>query len=158
MQKRKRGFTLIEMLVVVVVIGILAMAVMPKFNKVFATRQTTEAEEMLLAIRQEQVMRCAQEESYEVDDISNLGISETLNEGQSKYFAYGVGDEGAFAASASIKNLVLRIPYYELGKICCDGSACDTLNKNYPTCDELATEYDSNADLKNYEEACYPGS
>ncbi len=56
---KKKAFTLTELLVVVVVIGVLAAVVLPKFNKVVETRKTTEAEELMAAVRTEQERHCA---------------------------------------------------------------------------------------------------
>ena len=43
--RKKKAFTLTELLVVVIVIGVLSAVVLPKFSKVIETRKTTEAEE-----------------------------------------------------------------------------------------------------------------
>ena len=59
MKNKKKAFTLTELLVVVIVIGILSAVVLPKFNKVVETRKTTEAEEVMAAIRTEQEKRCS---------------------------------------------------------------------------------------------------
>ena len=53
-QRKKKAFTLTELLVVVIVIGVLAAVVLPKFSKVIETRKTTEAEELMAAVRTEQ--------------------------------------------------------------------------------------------------------
>ena len=57
--RKKKAFTLTELLVVVIVIGVLSAVVLPKFNKVIETRKTTEAEEMMAAVRTEQERRCS---------------------------------------------------------------------------------------------------
>ena len=62
--KRKKAFTLTELLVVVIVIGVLSAVVLPKFSKVVETRKTTEAEELMSAVRTEQEKRCALDKSY----------------------------------------------------------------------------------------------
>ena len=46
----KKAFTLTELLVVVIVIGVLSAVVLPKFSKVIETRKTTEAEELMAAV------------------------------------------------------------------------------------------------------------
>ena len=51
---KKKAFTLTELLVVVIVVGVLAAVVLPKFSKVMETRKTTEAEELMAAVRTEQ--------------------------------------------------------------------------------------------------------
>ena len=40
--RKKKAFTLTELLVVVIVIGVLSAVVLPKFSKVIETRKTTE--------------------------------------------------------------------------------------------------------------------
>ena len=62
--KKKEAFTLTELLVVVIVIGVLAAIVLPKFSKVMETRKTTEAEELMSAFRTDQERRCALNKPY----------------------------------------------------------------------------------------------
>ena len=50
----KRAFTLTELLIVVIVIGVLSAVTLPKFNRVIENRKVTEAEEMMSAVRTEQ--------------------------------------------------------------------------------------------------------
>ena len=58
MQKKNKAFTLTELLVVVIVLGVLAAVAVPKFTRVLETRKTTEAEEIFAAVRTEQENRC----------------------------------------------------------------------------------------------------
>ena len=51
---RKKAFTLTELLVVVIVLGVLAAVAVPKFSRVLETRKTSEAEEIFSAVRTEQ--------------------------------------------------------------------------------------------------------
>ena len=53
----KKAFTLVELLAVVVIIGILAAIVLPKFNKITNAQRTLEAERVMGAIRTEQEAR-----------------------------------------------------------------------------------------------------
>ena len=64
MKNKKKAFTLTELLVVVIVIGVLSAAVLPKFSKVIETRKTTEAEELMASVRTEQEKRCALDKPY----------------------------------------------------------------------------------------------
>ena len=63
-KSKKKAFTLTELLIVVIVIGVLSAAVLPKFNKVIETRKTTEAEDLMASVRTEQEKRCALDKRY----------------------------------------------------------------------------------------------
>ena len=63
-KSKKKAFTLTELLVVIIVIGVLSAVVLPKFSKVIETRQTTEAEELMSSVRTEQEKRCALDKPY----------------------------------------------------------------------------------------------
>ena len=83
-QRKKKAFTLTELLVVVIVIGVLSAVVLPKFSKVIETRKTTEAEELMAAVRTEQERRCALDKDY-ISDLSQL--SEIIPSKDTKNFA-----------------------------------------------------------------------
>lgn len=131
---KKKAFTLTELLVVVVVMGILSAAVLPKFTKVMETRKTTEAEGIMAAIRTEQERRCALDKGY--TNISNLAdVAKTSN---SKNFTYTMMGSTGMQAKSQKKHYVLKMMSYADGGICCDGDGvgndCDNLNKEYPSC------------------------
>ncbi|WP_428078812.1 type IV pilin protein, partial [Candidatus Avelusimicrobium faecicola] len=48
--KNRRAFTLTELLIVVIVIGVLSAVTLPKFTRVIENRKVTEAEEMMSAV------------------------------------------------------------------------------------------------------------
>ena len=156
MQKaRKKAFTLTELLVVVIVIGVLAAVTLPTFNKVLETRKTTEAEDVLSALRTEQEYRCAMEKPY-ATDLSKL---DTLASNTSKNFKYVINAEGTpkkgtgtRAISQGKYNYTLEMPSYADGRICCVGKDCDKLNKDYPTCASLI----ASADFKPVPDNCSP--
>ncbi len=75
--RQKKAFTLTELLVIVLVIGILSSVVLPKFNKVLETRRTTEAEELLAAIRTEQEKRCTLDKPY-AGYFDDLGVQKPI--------------------------------------------------------------------------------
>lgn len=77
--KKKKAFTLTELLVVVIIIGVLSAVVLPKFNKIIETRKTTEAEELMAAVRTEQEKRCALDKDYLADISSMLPSPTTKN-------------------------------------------------------------------------------
>ena len=139
--KKKKAFTLTELLVVVVIIGVLATVVLPKFAKVIETRKTAEAEEMMSAVRTEQEYRCSLDRPY----IGNINqLSQSLSQKQTKYFNYTLLETGMLAKRTD-KDYELRMLSYADGRICCEGAACAQLNKDYPTCEELRAK----ADFKN---------
>ncbi|MBR4682173.1 MAG: prepilin-type N-terminal cleavage/methylation domain-containing protein [Elusimicrobiaceae bacterium] len=130
---KKKAFTLTELLVVVVVIGILATVALPKFNKVLVTRRTTEAEEVMRAVRMEQERRCALDKPY----ATNLAaLTDVLPRTSTDSYNYVALAAGMNAQSKQLK-YELRMPSYVDGRICCEGEGCSQLNKDYPTCDEL---------------------
>ncbi len=137
--KKRKAFTLTELLVVVVIIGVLSAVVLPKFTKMLEGRKTTEAEEMMTAVRNEQEARCTLSKSYQ-KDLDKLGSYK-----QGKNFEYGPktknfdGEEKIVGMIASAKsgNYTLEMPSYADGRICCSGDGCEDLNKSYPSCDDL---------------------
>ena len=136
--RKKKAFTLTELLVVVIVIGVLAAVVLPKFSKVIETRKTTEAEEMMAAVRTEQEKRCALDKAYTADAATvNLASLNTKN------FNYTLKNTGIEAASTGKYGYTLKMPSYRDGRLCCDSAEqCAKLNKNYPLCSELTAKAD----------------
>ena len=138
--KTKNAFTLTELLVTVVVLGILAAAVIPWIYKTVEQRKTSEAEEMLAFFRTEQEKRCVLDKRYETDFAALPGV---LNTGESKYFIYTLLPTGAEAQRKGGYGYTLRMPSYEDGRLCCeDAASCQRLGKNYPSCTDLTARAD----------------
>ncbi len=135
----KRAFTLTELLVVVVVIGVLAALTLPKFSKVLETRKTTEAENILRAVRTEQERRCALDKNY-LGDLNKM--PDLVPNTTTANYTYAALTGGIRAQSNGSLNYQLQIPSYADGRICCTGADCSQLNKDYPTCDELRAKPD----------------
>ena len=134
----KKAFTLTELLVVVIVIGVLSAVVLPKFSKVIETRKTTEAEEMMAAVRTEQEKRCALDKGY-TTDAATVHLA-SLN---TKNFNYTLKNTGMEAVSTGKYGYTLKMPSYRDGRLCCDSAEqCAKLNKNYPLCSELTAKAD----------------
>ena len=124
---------------VVVVIGVLAAVILPKFNKVLETRKVTEAEEMMTAVRKEQERRCSLDKPY-LTNISKL--ADLVPNANTNNYDYALLSGGIKATSKGDINYTLQIPSYADGRICCEGANCNKLNKDYPTCDELRSKPD----------------
>ena len=138
--KRKKAFTLTELLVVVIVIGVLSAVVLPKFSKVVETRKTTEAEELMSAVRTEQEKRCALDKSYVT---SLTAVKDIVPSGISKNYAYSLTSTGMEAQSKGKYGYTLKMPSYADGRICCENEAeCAKLNKDYPLCSALMARAD----------------
>ena len=134
----KKAFTL------VIVLGVLAAVAVPKFSRVLETRRTTEAENMLSAVRMEQEKRCTLGKKYTGDfaDISTVAYAKTgVAEAKSSNYTYKLTTVGVEANRAD-SNYTLKIPSYKSGELCCSGEGCEALNKSYPDCATIAAVSD----------------
>lgn len=130
----KKAFTLMELLIVVLVIGVLASVAIPKFIRVVETRRTNEAEDMLSAVRTEQEKRCIMGNSYLGEDRREELVSlNTAN--KSPNYTYNLLSNGVEAQRED--NYTLKM-FYKTGTFCCEGSGCGKLNKDYPSCDSIS--------------------
>ncbi len=150
MKNKKKAFTLTELLVVVIVIGVLSAAVLPKFNKVIETRKTTEAEELMASIRTEQEKRCALDKQY-LTKMSEL--TDIVKKDVTKNYAYTLENKGIIASSKGNYSYNLQMPSYADGRICCSGNDCEKLNKNYPKCEGFNYEPSPDSCAGKVEEA-----
>ena len=131
--KNKRAFTLTELLIVVIVIGVLSAVTLPKFTRVIENRKVTEAEEMMSAVRTEQERRCAMDKPYTLN-FDNL--SDVVSSSNTKNYTYSLQAEGV-SATSNKGDYTLKMLSYQDGSFCCEGDDCAKLNKNYPSCDGL---------------------
>ena len=130
----RRAFTLTELLIVVIVIGVLSAVTLPKFNRVIENRKVTEAEEMMSAVRTEQERRCTLDQNYTTNFDS---LSDVIASANTKNYTYSLQSQGISAKSNS-GDYTLKILSYEDGSYCCTGAGCKKLNKNYPDCAGLS--------------------
>lgn len=167
--KKQRAFTLTELLVVIVIIGVLSSVAIPKFNRVIETRRASEAEEILAAIRMEQEKRCELDKQYTgyFDKLGGIVPSESETPvTQTEAYDYRLLASGASATrNEAAKNYTLAMPSYKDGRLCCDGAYCINFNKNYPPCDELFGRSDYRpadaaclADLCEVSKECAPNA
>ncbi len=133
MKKSKRGFTLTEVLVVVVVIGILAAVVLPKYRKMMDTYKTAEAERLMESVRN------VQETYYELNGSYLPPNKVTVFPGldgrfESENFTYVLGEDYMTAESYNQTLSYTLEMDYDTGEICCDGEDCSFLDKIYEGC------------------------
>ena len=162
---KRKAFTLMELLVVVVVIGVLAGVAIPKFTRVLETQRTNEAENILNAVRTEQEARCVVGKPYLGESRRNDVVA-LSNISSNPNYDYELLASGIAAKRGTDYTLKM---WYQTGELCCEGSGCGKLNKDYPSCtnvplqDECSTSettpdepaVDPCVENPNQEQCCY---
>ena len=78
-RRSEKGFTLVELMIVVVIIGILASIAIPKFSSIISKAKTTEAKNILASIVQLETSQYYTESAYvDFDNISVPAIGFVL--------------------------------------------------------------------------------
>jgi Tfp pilus assembly protein PilE len=160
----KKAFTAAQLILVIVLIGALALFSAPKLTRLMERRRTVEAEEMLSTIRAEQERRCQAGSGYETNQ-AQFPILTNAQTGSN--FTYSLQEVGATATRIG-KDYEIKMLSYKTGRLCCSGSGCEALGKNYMTCtpeaaqaalkDECAGEGACDAqDRPNETQACRVG-
>jgi len=109
---RKRGFTLLELIIVIIVIGILASLALPRYAKVTERARATEGKQLAGLIRNTQMQYYAQYSTY-APDLDTLDLNTTTrfftvtipatpNEENLGTVARNTVDAGAYASVYSI--------------------------------------------------------
>jgi len=106
----KRGFTLIEVLIVVIILGILATLAIPQFTNMVKRARVSEAWSALGAVRTSQAVYWMEHETY-ADDIDDLDVDDVIGDftvsidsGGADFVARAVGADDAADIVAMINN------------------------------------------------------
>ncbi len=109
--KSDQGFTLVELMVVVAIIGVLAAVAIPNFKTYQAKAKTTESKLQLAAAYAAQVSFNADSDSY-ANCLSSMGYNPS-NESASRYYSVGIS-----AADTATR---------DTGETTINGAACGVL-------------------------------
>jgi prepilin-type N-terminal cleavage/methylation domain-containing protein len=153
MEKNNKGFTMMEIMVVVVLIAILSMFAIPQYIKVTEQQRGVEALNLLSAIGKAEERFFVINEAY-TEDFSELDLDlidsdtkqaasgTTYSNGSFSFVLSGINDDtGKITATRATGTYFLR-RVHESGDICCaptsgstDGEeACEMFPSEIPTC------------------------
>ena len=82
----KRGFTLIELIIVIIIVGILAAVGLTQYTKVIEKGRASEARLILGTLRTAEVAEMTENSAYL--DVANLGVAAPTACAPTHYFSY----------------------------------------------------------------------
>ena len=110
-RKVDRGFTLMELIIVIVVIGILASVGVPRYSKVIRSARVAEADSILGAMRRSTIRYHIEYDVYPTvmpggTNVLDIDIPGYGGYAASKYFAYNAYSSGTVEAKGIAGTLV----------------------------------------------------
>ncbi|ACC98236.1 Type II secretion system subunit [Elusimicrobium minutum Pei191] len=146
---QKKGFTLIEIAVVVLVIAILAAIALPQYRKSLERSRAAEAFDILTEIRNKQESRdllgtgTAKGYTVKFSDLGEViaGKTSTTNTLDTKLFSYVLSDNPYPQAYAKRKDLdysIVQTKGYQDSALCCIGKDCDMVDNVLKGCEKTA--------------------
>ena len=96
----KKGFTLVELIIVIIIVGILAAVAMTQYTKVVEKGRGAESRLILGALRCAQIAEYMESESYET--LANLGVEAPASCQRTHYFSYACSSDGGCTATRCI--------------------------------------------------------
>ena len=93
----KKGFTLVELIIVVIIVGILASIGLTQYNKVVEKSRAAEARMILGTLRSAEIAEYNESGTY--IDVDNLGVGAPTTCSVTHYFTYGCTTAGLCAAT-----------------------------------------------------------
>ncbi|MDD5005072.1 MAG: prepilin-type N-terminal cleavage/methylation domain-containing protein [Candidatus Omnitrophica bacterium] len=107
---QRKGFTLLELIIVIVVIGILISFVWPKYTIVVEKSRVTEAKNMLSAIRHSQIRYYAAYYTY-ATNINSLDILRPILQRYFTYLTVGATSSRVGRATRTTTERVIPVTY-----------------------------------------------
>jgi len=102
MLRKKSGFTIVELLIVVIIIGVLATLAIPQFSKAVEKAKLSKAVNMLGLITKAQAMKYAEDDTYSATIVGDLDdFVDGLVEDDGDWDYACAGDADDFSCTAS---------------------------------------------------------
>ena len=136
LNKGRAGFTLVELIIVVIIIGILAAIAVPQYSKTMERSRIAEASAVLGALRGAQLRYKLENTNYATDytrlDIDLPNYDSSAGSPNGKFFTYNVANAAEGITATTIATAQRKSSEYgqyilninDQGRLYCAGSDC----------------------------------